>query len=191
MKEVRLKMKGRLLLMIVMGLWLVSYPCPLAETAESKKKPFIDSQPIEITADRLEAYDEKKMVLFSGNAIATQGDRIIKAEKIILYYKKEGRDAGKEGWKGVGKSGDLEKIEARGQVAVTQGDRLVTGDQAVYYQDAQRIVMTGNAAMRQGNNLVHGDKIEVFLDENRGIVEAAENKRVKATIYPAEKKTAP
>ena len=56
------------------------------------------------------------------------------------------------------------------------------------YSFAQKIVMTGNAVMRQGKNLVQGDKIEVFLNENRGVVEAAENKRVKATIYPAEKK---
>jgi lipopolysaccharide export system protein LptA len=42
--------------------------------------------------------------------------------------------------------------------------------------------------MQQGNSIVRGDKIEVFLNENRGVVEAAENKRVKATIYPVEKK---
>ena len=166
---------------------VLSYPCACIQAAEAKKKSLpASSQPIEITADRLEAYDEKKLVLFSGNAVATQGDRVIKAESILLYYK--GQGAGKEGWQVVGKTGGLEKIEAKGQVTVTQGDRMVTGEQAVYYEDAQKIVMTGNAVMRQGKNLVQGDKIEVFLNENRGVVEAAENKRVKATIYPAEKK---
>ena len=182
-------MKKRLLILIMMGILFHSYPCAYVQAAEAKKKSLPDSsQPIEITADRLEAYDEKKLVLFSGNAVATQGNRVIKAEDILLYYKKEGRGAGKEGWQGMGKTGELEKIEAKGQVTVTQGDRVVTGEQAVYYQDAQKIVMTGNAVMRQGNNLVQGDKIEVFLNENRGVVEAAENKRVKATIYPVEKR---
>ena len=182
-------MKGRLLCLYIIG-WGLFVPCaaPVAQGAEFTRKSPADNHPIEISADRLEAYDAKKVVLFSGNAVATQGDRVIKAEKIFLYYKKEERDPGREGLRDVGKTGDLEKIEARGHVSVSQGDRLVTGDQAVYYQESQKIVMTGSAVMQQGNSIVRGDKIEVFLNENRGVVEAAENKRVKATIYPVEKK---
>ncbi|MCX5830424.1 MAG: lipopolysaccharide transport periplasmic protein LptA [Deltaproteobacteria bacterium] len=182
-------MKGRLLCLLFIG-WGLFVPCaaPVAQGAELARKSPADSHPIEISADRLEAYDAKKVVLFSGNAVATQGDRVIKADKIFLYYKKEERDPGREGLRDVGKTGDLEKIEARGHVSVSQGDRLVTGDQAVYYQESQKIVMTGSAVMQQGNNILRGDKIEVFLNENRGVVEAAENKRVKATIYPVEKK---
>jgi lipopolysaccharide export system protein LptA len=182
-------MKGRLLCLTIIG-WGLFLPCaaPVVQGAEFAKKSPADNHPIEISADRLEAYDAKKVVLFSGNAVATQGDRVIKAEKIFLYYKKEERDPGREGLRDVGKTGDLEKIEAKGHVSVSQGDRLVTGDQAVYYQESQKIVMTGSAVMQQGNNIVRGDKIEVFLNENRGVVEAAENKRVKATIYPVEKK---
>ncbi len=181
-------MKGKLWL-IILGLYLV-LPWSLNDlpAAEVRKKNPVESQPIEITADRLEANDEKKMVLFSGNAVAVQGDLAIKAENIFLFYKREGRDKGKEGMMNIGKAGDLERIEARGQVAVSQSDRLVTGEQAVYYQDAKKIVMTGNAVMRQGSSTVQGDKIEVYLNENRGVVEASENKRVKATIYPADKK---
>lgn len=182
-------MKGRLLSLLVVGWGLfISGADPVAQGAEPNKKFPADNHPIEISADRLEAYDAKKVVLFSGNAVATQGDRVIKAEKIFLYYKKEERESGRESLRDIGKTGDLEKIEAKGHVSVSQGDRLVTGEQAVYYQDSQKIVMTGNAVMQQGSNIVRGDKIEVFLNENRGVVEAAENKRVKATIYPVEKK---
>ena len=98
--------------------------------AEMKKKPLIDnsSQPIEITSDRLEAFDEKKMVIFSGNAVVTQGSRIIKAEKIFLYYKKGNRGAaGKAVAQGAGRAGELDKIEAKGHVIVTEGDRMVSG----------------------------------------------------------------
>lgn len=182
-------MKKSFLILIIAEILLISYLCPYVQAAEAKKKFLPDSsQPIEITADRLEAYDEKKLVIFSGNAIATQGDRVIKAESILLYYKRKGQSAGNEVLQSMGKTGELEKIEAKGQVTVTQGDRVVTGEQAVYYQDAQKIVMTGNAVMRQGDNMVQGDKIEIFLDENRGVVEAVENRRVKATIHPVEKK---
>ncbi|HEX7533670.1 MAG TPA: LptA/OstA family protein, partial [Syntrophales bacterium] len=68
-----------------------------------------------------------------------------------------------------------------------QGERVVTGNDAVYYQDTQQIVMLGNAVMREGRNVINGDRIVVFLDEDRGVVESAEKGRVKATIYPEDK----
>jgi lipopolysaccharide export system protein LptA len=48
--------------------------------------------------------------------------------------------------------------------------------------------MSGNAIMQEGANVIRGQKIVVFLNENRGVVEAAENKRVTATIYPTDQK---
>jgi len=42
--------------------------------------------------------------------------------------------------------------------------------------------------MREGRNVIRGDRITVFLNEDRGIVESIEKSRVKAIIYPEEKK---
>lgn len=144
------------------------------------------NQPIEIVSNRLDAYSEKRLVVFSGNAIATQGDKIIKSDRIMLYYKKDSREADRIGAGRAG--GDIEKIEAKGNVTVTQGERIVTGDDAVFYQEMQKIVVTGNAAMREGRNVIRGEKIVVLFNENRGIVESGGSKKVKATIYPEDKK---
>ncbi|MBN1663514.1 MAG: hypothetical protein JW943_07940 [Deltaproteobacteria bacterium] len=140
--------------------------------------------PIDVVADRLDAYHDERRVVFSGDAVARQGDKTIQADSIIVYYKKNQGSSDQIGSKKLEKTGDLDKIEARGHVAVIQGDRTVTGDNALFYNDAQKITMTGNAVMREGSNVVRGDTIVVFLNENRGIVESAENKRVTATIYP-------
>ena len=77
-------------------------------------------------------------------------------------------------------------MEAKGHVTITEGERVVTGDEAVFEQDIQKITMTGDAVLREGANIVRGDRIVVFLDENRGVVESVENRRVTATIYPGE-----
>jgi lipopolysaccharide export system protein LptA len=79
-------------------------------------------------------------------------------------------------------------MEAKGRVTITEGDRVVTGDDAVFEQDAQKITMTGSAVLREGDNIIQGDRIVVFLNENRGVVESAESRRVTATIYPGETK---
>ncbi len=160
-----------------------------AKATDTKKKiKFDEDQPIQIVSDRLDAYNEKKLVVFSGHAVATQGDKIIKADRLFLYYKKDPRVPEKTGTQDIGSSGDLEKIEAKGHVTITQGERIVTGNDAIFYQDTQQIIMLGNAVMREGRNVIHGDRIVVFLDEDRGVVESVEKSRVRATIYPEDNK---
>ena len=159
-----------------------------AREADTKKRIKLDKdQPIQIASDRLDAYNEKKLVVFSGNAVATQGDKTIKADRLFLYYKKEPKAPEKPGAQDFGSAGDLEKIEAKGHVIVTQGERIVTGNDAIFYQDTQKIIMLGNAVMREGRNVINGDRIVVFLDEDRGVVESVEKGRVRATIYPEDK----
>jgi len=149
-------------------------------------KQAASKEPVHITSDTLEAFNDERLIVFSGNAVAVQGDKVIRSDKLLVYYKK-GADEGKESTTaGIGQGGDLDRIEAKGPVRITQLKKIVTGDEAVYYQDDQKIVVFGNAVMREGPNIVKGDRITVLLDENRGIVEAPEKKRVSATIYPAE-----
>lgn len=173
-----------LFVLIIIPIWNV-----YARESVVKKKPRIDrNQPIQIVSDRLDAFNEKKLVIFSGNAVATQADRVIKSDRLLLYYRKDARENVKATSKNFGEMGDLEKIEAKGRVTVIQGERIVTGDDAVFFQDTQKIIMTGNAVMREGRNVVRGDRIVVFLEEDRGVVESDENKRVKAIIYPDDNK---
>lgn len=145
------------------------------------------NKPIEIASDRLDAYREKDLVEFSGNVVATQGDRVIQSDSLRLYFKK--RADGKGAAPGsAANAGDIDRIVSKGNVRITEKDRIVTGDQAVFYSDEQRIVVTGNPVMREGSNVVTGDRVVVLLNENRGVVEGSSGKRVTATIYPDESK---
>ena len=181
-------MKNKILLFIVLLIFSPSsYLYAEKRGAENKPKAGED-QPIQIVSDRLEAYNEKKLIVFSGNAVATRGDMTIKSERLLLYYKNGLAASEKAASREIDKGRNLEKVEAKGNVTVIQGDRIVTGDDAVFYEDTHKIVITGNTALREGRNIIQGGKIVIFLDENRGIVESAENKRVTATIYPEEEK---
>ncbi len=153
-----------------------------------KKDKLNSKEPIEIVSDRMDAYNEKKLVIFSGNAVATQGDKEIKSDRLFLYYKKDTSKKDKVGAKEIEGTGDLERIEAKGNVIVTQKERIATGDEAVYHQDSGQIIMTGNPVLRDGKNLIKGDRVIVFTNEDRGVVECEPKKRVKAIIYPQDKK---
>jgi len=143
--------------------------------------------PIHITSDRLDAYDDKGLVLFSGNVVAVQNDTVINADELYIYYdKKEGvGEPLADITTGVGK---IERVELKGNVTIKKEKKIVTGDKAVFYNAEQRIIMTGNAVMREGDNVVRGDRITVFLEENRGVVDGTGGERVTATIYPDDNK---
>ena len=145
-------------------------------------------EPLEITSNRMEAFNEKKLVVFSGNAVVTQGSNVLKADQLLLYYKKDPDKKEKIGSIETERTGDLEKIEAKGNVSLTQGKRVATGDEATYFRESNKVVMTGNAVLSEGKNSIKGDRVIVFLNENRGIVESNTQKQVKAIIYPQDKK---
>ncbi len=172
-------------LFILLTLFVVS--TVQAKDNPAKMNKLNSKEPIEIVSDRMDAFNEKKLVIFSGNAVATQGDKEIKSDRLFLYYKKETGKKDKVGAKEIEGTGDLEKIEAKGNVIVTQKARIATGDEAVYFQESGQIIMTGNATLRDGKNLIKGDKVIVFVNEDRGVVESNPKKRVKAIIYPQEK----
>ena len=181
-------MQGRIITIIVfLGILMSALLQPDVVSGQSKQKPRIErDQPIQIVSDRLDAYNEKRMVVFSGNAVATQGARTIRSDRLTLYYREDQKRTGGS-TREVEGTGNLQRVEAKGHVTITEGDRIVTGEEALFEQDAQKITMTGGAVMREGANIIRGDRIIVFLNENRGVVESAENNRVTATIYPGEK----
>ncbi len=139
----------------------------------------------------MEAFNEKKMVVFSGNATAKQGDIVLMSDQLILYYKNEPGKKDRIGTKEIETSGELDKIEAKGNVVITQKDRTATSDEAFFKQESGQIVMTGNAFLREGKNTITGCKVIIYTNEDRGSVSTCttgKNERVKAVIYPQQNK---
>ncbi len=177
----------QMMVLSAVGMMLVLGPAQGRAAEGAKAKSLKGGGPIEIVSDRLDAYNEEKLVVFSGHVVATQADKVIRANQLFVYYKKTDDKAPKQA-KTTTEAGDLDRIEARGNVIVTQKDKVVTGEKGVFYNDEQKIIMTGNPVMREGENVIKGDRIIVLLDEDRGIVESSKEKRVTATIYPEEAK---
>ena len=177
------------MLVVGLGFLIAALGQPVNVHGQTKQKTKVErDQPIQIVSDRLDAYNEKRMVVFSGNAVATQGERTIRSDVLTLYYKEDKKPSVRTTTETEGPAGELERVEAKGHVTISEGDRIVTGEEGIYEQDAQKITMTGNAVLREGANIIRGDKVVVFLNENRGVVEGTANKRVTATIYPEEQK---
>ena len=152
-----------------------------------KINKFGSREPIEIVSDRLDAFNEKHMVVFSGNAVVKQADWVLKTDRLTLYYKKQTDKKDKSGTQELGGAGELEKIEAMGNVVVTQKMKIATSDEAVYFQDSGQIIMTGSPVIKEKKNIIRGCKVTIYLNEDRGLVEQCAGKKVSMEIHPDEK----
>src|SRR4030066_1664574 len=139
-----------------------------------KEEIITKDEPIEIVSDRMDAFKEEKLVKFVGNATAKQGDKVLKADQLLLYYKKDADKEGKAEKTQLPGTSEMEKMEAKGTVSSPQGERIVTSDEAVYYHDSGQVILTGNVVMSEGNNIIKGCKATIYLNENRGKVEECE-----------------
>ncbi|MEA2085261.1 MAG: lipopolysaccharide transport periplasmic protein LptA [Thermodesulfobacteriota bacterium] len=138
--------------------------------------------PIHIEADRMESNSSKNIVEFTGNVEAKQGDLVINADKMTVYYQKS--NAKKKS--SSANSQKIKKIIADSNVTIARGELSAAGDRAEFSASNNKVTLIGNTRVWQDNNLVTGNMIEIDLDTGTSIVERSKNKgeRVKGIFYP-------
>ncbi|MCK4839524.1 MAG: lipopolysaccharide transport periplasmic protein LptA [Desulfobulbaceae bacterium] len=162
------------------------WSAPASSAAAGRDNPA--TEPIHIEAARMESDQRQGSVLFVGKVEATQGDLIIRAEQMTVFYRKTGDTAGAAG----GVSKNIENLTASGNVTLTKQDWLASGDRMEFETEGRKVILTGNTKVWQGNNTVTGDKIIIYLDEGKSVVENQgdnTDNRVKAFFYPESDKT--
>ena len=142
-------------------------------------------QPIQIEAASLEMRDKKKEATFSGNVKVVQGDTTMSAKSLVVFY-----DSGapappppanakatksapmRAASPGPGGSSSIRKLEAKGNVVVTQKDQVVTGETAVFDTKANLITMLGGVVLTQCKNVLRGDRLLVDMTTGVSRVES-------------------
>jgi lipopolysaccharide export system protein LptA len=148
---------------------VVLFWCGIASGAQLAAGLAADA-PISISAERLEANDSIREVRFVGNVVARQGDLAIYANELVLHYPAESRE--------------IDRVEARGDVRIVQGNRVATGQSAAFFNRERKIVLSGSPRVYQGEDFVEGDEITVLLDEEKSIVKSDQGSRVNAVFHP-------
>lgn len=154
-------------------------------------------QPIQIEAASLEMRDKKKEATFSGNVKVIQGDTTMTSKSLVVFYESGGGDksaapqaAPAKGAKsapmqsaqpGPGGSSSIKRLEARGNVVVTQKDQVVTGETAVFDTKTNLITMLGGVVLTQCKNVLRGDRLMVDMTTGVSRVES-DSGRVQALL---------
>ena len=154
-------------------------------------------EPVNIESNTLEVRDKDKVATFSGDVRVKQGDTAMRSQKLVVFYEQEGQggDNGgaKEATKGAAKgatgkpmqaatpgpngSQKIKRLEARGDVVVTQKDQTATGETGIFDMPTNTVTLTGNVVMTQGKNVLRGDKLIVDLTSGVSRVESGKNGR--------------
>jgi lipopolysaccharide export system protein LptA len=154
-------------------------------------------QPIQIEAAALEMIDKKKEATFSGNVKVVQGDTTMTSKKLVVFYdsnqpagaatpgnqtsgnqKSAAKSAPlQSATPGPGGSSSIRRLEARGNVVVTQKDQVVTGETAVFETKTNQISMVGGVVLTQGKNVLRGDRLSV--DMTTGVSRVESDTRVQ------------
>lgn len=132
------------------------------------------NSPLEVTSRQLNADETAGTVIFIGEVVATQDDVTIYSGRLTVHYRPEDRQ--------------IERVVAEEDVRIIQGDKVATGQKAVYLKGQGEIVLTGNPRVNQGQDFVTGEKITVLLNENRSIVDSSDDGRVNAVFHPRSSK---
>ncbi|WP_291315446.1 lipopolysaccharide transport periplasmic protein LptA [Desulfuromonas sp.] len=140
--------------------------------AEGAQDLDLSRQPVQITADRLEADGIAQRMTFSGHVVAQQGDVTIYGQALTVFLLSGNRE--------------IDRVEISGDVRIVQGERVATGQKGVYFHREGRIVLSGSPRVHQGADFITGDEISVFLNEDRSVVSGQEEGRVKAVLHPQE-----
>jgi len=146
-------------------------------------------QPIQIDAATLEMRDKKKEATFSGNVKVVQGDTTMKSKTLVVFYEStqapaaapappaSSKAAAKSApmqstTPGPGGSSSIKRLEAHGNVVVTQKDQVVTGETAVFDTKSNLITMLGGVVLTQGKNVLRGDRLLVDMTTGVSRVES-------------------
>jgi lipopolysaccharide export system protein LptA len=136
---------------------------------------FNKKDPVFITADWMEVDQKQNTITYKGRVVTVQAEMTMRSETLTAYYDPEMKQ--------------MKQIIAEGKVHATQGNRIATGEKAVFDDKAKTVTLTGSPVMRQGNSQVSGVKVVYFIEQDKSIVEGDDKTRVRATIFPEELKS--
>jgi len=164
-------------------------------------------KPIKINSATLEVRDKDKVATFAGDVHLVQGDTTLRSKTLVVFYDDDASKTGTAppakppaGKPPVGRppaaapaasqqSQQIKRVEAKGDVIVTQKDQTATGESGIFDMQANTVTLLGNVVISQGPNVVTGEKLTVDMTTGVSRVECAKPPcRVQALLNPGTMK---
>lgn len=126
------------------------------------------AEPMEITADRLEASQKDLTAIFTGNVQVSQGGLHLSADSVRVSYSP-------------GEQKQIDQMLASGNVLLSTPSEAAQAAQATYSLKDQLLVMEGDVLLTQAGNVISGNMLTVDVTSGTGRMDG----RVKTVLQPA------
>lgn len=151
-------------------------------------------EPVKIDADEMEMHDKDGMAILTGNVSVAQGDRILRAGKMIVYYSKTGaadqaeeetrrnKKAGARQANSLGASG-IDRLEVSDKVYIKNGKQIAVGDKGLFNAGNNIMVLTGaKVVLTDGDNVATGCKLVAHMDSGKAFLESCSSSQQKGRV---------
>ena len=163
---------------LVMGTYVVHMP-----TQADSFTAVDSSEPIEITSDALEIEQKRGLAIFTGSVVASQGNLILRAEVVTVYYGDH-----LDNQTGEPLQGQISKIEASGDVFFSTLEETARSEKGIYNVEGEKITLSGGVVLTRRDNVLRGELLELDLKTGRSRLYGGQKKsdRVKALFSSDE-----
>lgn len=126
-----------------------------------------------IARDSLEYYEQRQIAVARGDALAIREDRRLRADTLTAHFGAGGRSA------------DMERIEADGNVLVSTPTDIVRSEKGDYDPERGLATLTGNVKITRGDTQLNGDRAEVNLKTGESrLLSSRSGERVRGLFLP-------
>lgn len=108
------------------------------------------SAPVEVAADSLSVNQDDGSAVFTGNVVIGQGEMRLSADKVTVEYAKGGQER-------------IKSLHAVGNVTLVSGQEAAEAAEGVYQVETGQVTLTGQVVLTQGRNVLTGDRMVVNL----------------------------
>lgn len=148
--------------------WAQEVPTdPLVETAGPAPAVAKEAagQATIITSDMFQLDASEKKGTFTGNVNVVDPNFELSADELVIFFAEDNQ---------------LERLVARGNVNIRQGNRASLSRQAEYLIAEKKITLTGDPTVTEGRNQITGTKITIYQDREKMDVEG----RSRVQFFP-------
>jgi lipopolysaccharide transport protein LptA len=127
----------------------------------AEQAPAAPAAPMKVEADHLVLMKASRLARFTDDVVVRRGDAVVRSPRMDARYDRDGQ---------------LTRLELRGGVDVSQGDRRATGQTADYDAEQRTLVLLGDPRLYDKGDVLAGDRIALSLDSKEVRVDKAKGR---------------
>lgn len=142
-------------------------------------------------SEKMEYFTNQRHARAVGNAKVVRGKDTLSAKTISAYFK-DGAASNKPQQNSPAGTGNLDRLEAEGNVVIVTPTETLRGAKAIYRADNNTAELTGNVKIQRGPNVLEGARAEVNLTTNvsKMFGGSGGDGRVRGVFFPGSDKPA-